>query len=78
MNPIFKAILVISAKQALGAVIGNGTLMALMPKTFNFHDPAGTLALLKATAAVVLAAEGKVWIPRLLKWVNSPTTGLEP
>ena len=75
MSPKLKAFLIISAKQAVGAVIGNATLYALLPHTFNFHDIAGWTAFASATASFVLAAEAKVWLPKLLIWANSPTPG---
>lgn len=75
MNATLKKFLIISAKQAIGAVTGNATLGTLFPKIFNFHDAAGLIAFAKATGALVLAAEAKVWIPKLLQWANSPTNG---
>jgi hypothetical protein len=78
MNPKLKKFLIISAKQAVGAVIGNATLAALLPGTFNFHDWSSLLPFLKSTAALVFAAESKVWLPKLLAWVNSPTNGEGP
>lgn len=75
MNPKLRVFLIISAKQALGAIIGNSALMAMLPATFNFHDVHGWLAIGKATLGFVMAAEAKVWGPKLLAWVNSPTNG---
>jgi hypothetical protein len=75
MNPAIRKILVISAKQAVGALVGNATLAALLPSVFNFHDPAALLAFAKATLGFVIAAEAKVWLPKILQWVNSPTNG---
>jgi hypothetical protein len=70
MNPKIKSFLVISSKQAVGAVLGNSVLLALLPQTFNFHD---MLPLAKSTLGFIVAAEGKVWLPKLANWVNSPT-----
>jgi hypothetical protein len=73
MNLKLKAFLIISLKQALGAIIGNSTLMALFPQTFNLHDWSALIPFIKSTLAFVLAAEAKVWIPKVLNWINSPT-----
>jgi hypothetical protein len=78
MNPINKTlskVLVISLKQAVGALVGNAALGTMLPQVFNFHDPSHALAFLKATGGFILAAEAKVWLPKLLTWVNSPTNG---
>ena len=75
MNPTLKRFLIVSAKQAVGAVVGNSALAAMFPHTFNLHDWAGLLAFAKATLGFVLAAEAKVWLPKLLLWANSPTNG---
>jgi hypothetical protein len=72
MSPKLKTFLIICAKHAVGAVIGNATLATLLPKTFNAHD---LLAFAYSTLGFIAAAEGKVWIPKLLAWVNSPTPG---
>jgi hypothetical protein len=73
MNPKMKAFLTISAKQAVGAILGNTVLLALLPKTFNLHDWSSIRPLLSSTLGFIVAAEGKVWIPKLANWVNSPT-----
>jgi hypothetical protein len=70
-----KIFLTICAKQAVGAIVGNAALWALLPSTFNPHDLSGWINFGKATIGFVAAAEGKVWIPKLLAWVNSPTPG---
>lgn len=75
MNATLRKVLVISGKQAIGALLGNGVLAGLLPHTFNFHDKAGMMAFATSTLSLVLAAEGKVWIPKLLAWANSPTNG---
>ena len=75
MSPKWKTFLTICAKQAVGALIGNSALWALMPQTFNPHDLAGWIAFGKATVGFIAAKEGAVWIPKLTAWVNSPTPG---
>lgn len=76
MNPKFRSFLIVSAKQAVGAVVGNTALMAMLPATFNFHDHVAMLNILKATLGFVLAAEAKVWVPKIVIWVNSPTLSI--
>jgi hypothetical protein len=71
MNLQLKNILLIAAKHAVAAVLTNGALMAMFSGTFNFHDLAGVLALLKLTGAIVGGAEAKVWIPKLLNWATT-------
>jgi len=73
LNPKLKFFLIVSAKQAVGVVLGNSGLMAAFPNLFNFHDRAGIIAILKATAIIIATAEGKVWIPKLAEWAASPT-----
>jgi len=75
LSPQVKAFLIISAKQAVGVLVGNSALWALMPATFNFHDWKGLSNFLLSAVSLVIAAEGKVWIPKLLAWANSPTDG---
>lgn len=75
VNPTLKKFSIISAKQAVGAIVGNAALGMMLPQVFNFHDLPHVLAFLKATAGFVIAAEAKVWLPKLLAWVNSPTNG---
>jgi hypothetical protein len=64
VNPKLAKFLVISAKQAVGALVGNAALGTMLPQVFNFHDPAHALAFLKATGGFILAAEAKVWLPK--------------
>jgi hypothetical protein len=71
MNPKTKKYLIISAKHAVNALLTNGGLWALFPKTFNFHDWTGMLAFLKATAVIILTREVMVWGPKIVKWSST-------
>lgn len=73
LNPAVRSTIVISIKAALGAILGNTILINTMHDTFNTGTHAGLINLLKATVAIVGAAESKVWLPKLMAWVNSPT-----
>jgi hypothetical protein len=70
-----KRFLIITAKNAVNAILTNSVLMALIPATFNMHTKAGWLNLGKAFAGVVLGREATVWIPVLLRWSR---TNAEP
>jgi hypothetical protein len=72
-HPTIKAILTISLKNAVNAVLTNGSLMVMLSDVFNVHSAAGWWNILKATASVIGAREGMIWIPKLLKW--STTNG---
>ncbi len=75
MNAVVKKVLIISAKQAVGALVGNSALAAMFPAVFHWHSAAGLIAIGKASLGFIAAAEAKVWIPKILLWVNSPTNG---
>lgn len=76
MNPKLKAILINSAKQAVNAVLTNAGLMTMFSQTFNFHDPAHALNLLKAAGAAIVAREATIWLPKLLAWSQTTLTSL--
>ena len=77
MNPKVKAFLVVSAKQAINAVLTSSALSGLFHSTFNLSDPTHVMNVAKAIGAVVAAREIMVWGPKLLKWTQSPTPGEE-
>ena len=68
-----KNFLLICLKNALNAILTNTTLLATMPTTFNFTQ-AGIIAMLKVAGGCVLAREGSVWLPVLLKWSTTDAT----
>lgn len=74
MNATVKTILVVSAKNAVNAILTNGALMTLFSGTFHLHSWAGALNVLKATGAVIGIREAQIWVPKLLKW----STDAEP
>lgn len=75
MSPNVKNVLIIIAKNAVNAVLTNATLMATMHQTFyltgNWH---GIDNMLKVTLGVVLAREGVVFLPVILKWSQTNST----
>ncbi len=75
LNPTFRKVLIISSKQAVGALVGSTLLAGMFPSTFNLHDMAHFYSVLKAVGSIVLSAEAKVWLPRIMEWVKSPTNG---
>lgn len=68
MNATVKTILIVSAKNAVNAILTNGALMTLFSGTFHLHSWAGALNVLKATGAVIGIRESQIWVPKLLKW----------
>lgn len=74
MNAKFKSFLVISAKNALNAVLTNAALMTTFHDWGKLATKAGWAHVGWTTLAVVGAREASVWIPKLLAWSTSPTT----
>lgn len=68
LNQTFKNILVIAAKNAVNAIVTNGTLMAMLPGVINLNSTAGLWNVLKVTISTVVAREGIVWLPKIIKW----------
>lgn len=68
MNPTLKNILIISAKNAVNAVLTNSALMAMMSETFNLHSWDGVKHILMAAGSVIGSREAMIWIPKLLRW----------
>lgn len=73
MNPTIRSIIVISIKSAIGAVISNSVLMTTMGQTFNTHNRQGLINLGLATLSIIGGSEAKVWLPRIMAWLNTPT-----
>lgn len=71
MNATFQRVLIISAKNAVNAILTNASLAAMLPKTFTVFTAAGLIAMVKVCAAVVASREAMVWIPKLLAWSQS-------
>lgn len=68
LHPAVKSFLIISAKNAVFAILTNSALMIQWHSIFNFDNWPGVWAVFRATASVIAAREGLVWLPKLLKW----------
>ena len=78
MNPWIKRILIVSAKNAVFAVLTNSAIMIQWHYIFNFDNWAGVWAVTRATLSVIGAREAVVWIPKLLKWSQTDADPNEP
>lgn len=69
MNATVKQVLIISAKNALNAVL------VTLPPTIHFHriNRAGLEYILWIFGSAVIAREATIWLPKLLAWSTSPT-----
>lgn len=68
MNPTFKNILLISAKNAVNALITNISASQLWPLVFNLHSKSGIFNFVKLILTVIGSREVMVWLPKILKW----------
>lgn len=68
MNPTLKNILIVSAKNAVNAILTNGALMAMMSGTFHLHSWQGVKHIMEATLSVIGSREAMIWVPKILKW----------
>ena len=75
INPKVRTVLIVSAKHAVAALLTNAGLSVAFHDVFNTHE--GWWTFLKLVITVVGVAEGMYWGPRLLKWANSPTPGVD-
>ncbi len=71
MNPGVKNFFMIVMKNAINAILTNAALMTMLHGAFNTSTADGWWNIGKATLAVVIAREGSVWIPVVLKWSNT-------
>lgn len=76
MNVTIKAILIVSLKNAVNALLMNTAFMAMLPTIFTLHTTAGIWNILKMAGAVVGAREGMIWVPKLIKWSTVPPNDL--
>jgi hypothetical protein len=76
MNSNVKSFLIVTAKNAVNAVLTNAALMTMFSGTFHLHSWAGVLNLLKAAGIAVAVREAQIWVPKLLSWSTSPTNGV--
>jgi hypothetical protein len=68
MNSSIRNFFTIVLKNAVNAILTNGTMMAMLPGVFNFHDHAGLINIAKLAGSTVLAREVAVWLPLILQW----------
>lgn len=71
MSPKLKAFLVISAKQAVNAVIVQIIPMIFDNGQFNVHSASGLEHIGMLAISAILAKESSVWLPKLLAWSQS-------
>lgn len=77
MHPKLKQFLLISAKNAVNAILTNSAILAI------FHQHMSDLRTRHEwgiigwmTLSCVAIREGTVWLPKLLAWSNSATNGV--
>jgi len=75
MNATIKQILIVSAKNAVNAILVNVSASEVWPQLFNFHSSAGWVAVAKLIGITVAVREATIWGPVLLKW---STTNAQP
>lgn len=68
INPTIKAILIVSTKNAVNALLTNAAFMAMLPTIFNIHSQAGWWNILKMAGATIGARESMIWVPKIIKW----------
>jgi hypothetical protein len=78
MKPKLKTFFIVSAKNAINAILTNAGLMAMFSQTFELHTRAGVLNLAKATLLTVATREALVWGPKLLAWSQSTEETVSP
>ena len=71
MNEKVKAVLIISAKHAVNALLTNGQLAILFPQVFHLHNWAGFGHILEVALATIASREAMVWGPKLVAWSMS-------
>lgn len=74
MNPTFKSILVISAKNALNALLTSTAFLAFFNDWGWLNSSAGWINIGKVALSSVLAREAAIWVPKLLAWSQSNST----
>lgn len=71
MNASLKNALVISAKNAVRALMMNSGLALMIHHFLNFSTKAGLWNIGKVTLLTVVIAEAMFWGPIIKKWANS-------
>lgn len=71
MNPKLKSVLIITAKNAVNAILTNSALLTLLGNWQQLGTRAGWVLVLKTTLSVVFAREAIAWGPKIIAWSNS-------
>lgn len=71
MNPKLKTLLVISAKNAVRAILNNLGAFGIDPGHFNVVTRAGVEHMLLLALSTVVSAEAVYWGPKILAWAKS-------
>jgi hypothetical protein len=72
MNQKLKNFLIVTAKNAVNAVLTNAALLAAFHGQFsNPLSKSGWWDILKVTLSVIGSREAIVWVPVILKWTTS-------
>ena len=74
MNAKYKSALIITAKNAINALLVNTGLWWVDPATFNWSH-AGLVHMAHAALAVIITREIMFWGPKLLRWSQSVDGG---
>src|SRR4051794_15216086 len=75
MNISLKKVLIVSAKNAVNAILTNSVLMTTLGNWQQLHTAAGWVVVGKVTLSCILAREAMVWVPKVLAWSQSETNG---
>jgi hypothetical protein len=71
VNKTVKLALVITVKNAINAIITNGSLMLMLRGAFNITTAAGWWNIGKVTLSTIIAREVIVWGPVLMRWTTT-------
>lgn len=71
MNAIVKNVLVISAKNAVRAVVNNVGAWGIDPDHFNVVTRQGVKHTLLLAASTIVSSEAVYWAPKVLKWAQA-------
>ena len=68
MWPKAKAVLLVSAKNAVNAILTNATMTVFFPQFMQWHTSDWWWNVGKVALAAVASREALVWVPKLIKW----------
>jgi len=72
MNEALKQTLIVAAKNAVNAAILAGIQVYHDPMDNNWHTRHGLYGIAWIIGSAIVAREGMIWIPKLLKWSTTP------